>query len=54
MLLLFPVLSKAFNVAMLNPHLLGWVWGLSFAPTLIIQIYKAIKFRNEDKEDKTV
>ncbi|NLD10945.1 MAG: cation-translocating P-type ATPase, partial [Clostridiales bacterium] len=54
MLLLFPVLSKAFNVAMLNPHLLGWVWGLSFAPTLIIQIYKAIKFRKEDKEDKTV
>lgn len=50
LLLLFPFLSKAFNVAMLNPHLLIWVWGLSFAPTLIIQIYKAIRFRNEDKE----
>ena len=47
LLLLVPFLSKAFDVAMLNPHLLGWVWLLSFMPTLIIQIYKAIRFRNE-------
>jgi len=46
LLLLFPLLSKAFNIAMLNPHLLVWVWGLSFAPTFIIQVYKAIRFRN--------
>jgi ATPase, P-type (transporting), HAD superfamily, subfamily IC len=52
LLLLVPVLSKAFNVAMLDPQLLGWVWILSFMPTFIIQVYKAIKFRNEPKRSK--
>jgi Ca2+-transporting ATPase len=47
LLLLVPFLSKAFDVALLNPHLLGWVWLLAFMPTLIIQIYKAIRYRNE-------
>lgn len=52
LLLLVPFLSKAFNVGMLDPQLLGWVWLLSFMPTLIIQIIKAIIYRNEPSPRK--
>ena len=45
LLLLVKPLGHVFNIAPLNPHLLMWVWGLSLAPTLVIQVYKAIRYR---------
>ncbi|MDD6154963.1 MAG: cation-translocating P-type ATPase [Eubacteriales bacterium] len=45
-IIMMPFFSEAFGVAMLNRHLLIYVWILSFIPTLIIQIYKGIKYRN--------
>ena len=47
-LLLIPVCSRIFSISMLDPHLLIWVWVLSFLPTLIIQISKVIRERKED------
>lgn len=44
MLLLLPFFSRLFNVASLSATLLCIVWGLSFLPTLLIQIYKAIRY----------
>ena len=43
MLLLVPALAHLFNVSMLDPDLLMYVWGLAFLPTLIIQIVKIIR-----------
>lgn len=48
-ILLIPALHSAFGTSGLNPHLLGWVWLLAFLPTVIIQIYKAIRYRGEEK-----
>ncbi len=48
-ILLIPALHSAFGTSGLNPHLLGWVWLLAFLPTVIIQIYKAICYRGEEK-----
>lgn len=48
-LLLVPFFSKAFNIAPLDPHLLGFVWILSFLPTLVIQIIKAVKYREDGR-----
>lgn len=44
-LLLIPVFSHLFNVAMLPPNMLAWVWILAFSPTLVIQITRIIKER---------
>ena len=49
-ILLITPLHAAFGTSGLNPHLLGWVWLLAFLPTVIIQIYKMIRYRNEGKE----
>lgn len=43
MLLLVPLFSSLFNVSMLAPKMIGWVWVLAFAPTLIIQTYKYLR-----------
>jgi Ca2+-transporting ATPase len=48
-ILLIPALHSAFGTSGLNPHLLGWIWLLAFLPTVIIQIYKAIRYRGEEK-----
>jgi Ca2+-transporting ATPase len=48
-ILLIPALHSAFGTSGLNPHLLGWVWLLAFLPTVIIQIYKAIRYGGEEK-----
>ncbi len=43
LLLLVPTFSHLFNVAMLSPRLLTWIWILAFVPTLIIQIDKMVR-----------
>ncbi|MGI6211980.1 MAG: cation-translocating P-type ATPase [Anaerovoracaceae bacterium] len=47
MILLLPFFSSAFGVELLNKHLFVYVWLLSFLPTLVIQLYKGIKYRND-------
>ncbi len=51
-ILLMPFFSSAFGVSQLNPRLLLYVWILSFLPTLIIQIVKAIRYRKEPRKDR--
>ena len=41
-ILLLPVFGKAFGIAALTGAQIGWVCGLAFAPTLVIQIAKVI------------
>ena len=48
LLLLVPFLSHLFSITPLDPHLLGWVWLLAFLPTVVIQIIKTVKYRNEE------
>ena len=38
------IFSAAFGTSLLSVHLLGIMWLLSFLPTLIIQIYKAVRY----------
>lgn len=45
MLLLVPMFSSLFNVSMLAPGMIVWVWLLAFSPTLIIQIYRIVKYK---------
>lgn len=47
MLLLVPMFSSLFNVSMLAPGMVVWVWLLAFSPTLIIQIYRIVKYKNK-------
>ena len=47
-ILLMRFFSGAFGVSLLNPHLLLIVWILSFLPSLIIQIVKAIRYPKQD------
>ena len=35
--------AHVFGIAPLDPHLLLWMWLLSLAPTVVIQIYKALR-----------
>lgn len=46
LLLLAPAFSHLFNVAMLAPGRLAWIWILAFAPTLIVQVAKMIRERH--------
>ena len=41
-ILLLPVFGKAFGIAALTGTQIGWICGLAFAPTLVIQIVKVI------------
>jgi Ca2+-transporting ATPase len=41
-ILLMPIFGTAFGIAALTNTQLGWVAGLAFAPTLVIQIAKVI------------
>ena len=45
MLLLVPMFSSLFNISMLAPGMIVWVWLLAFSPTLIIQIYRIVKYK---------
>lgn len=47
MLLLVPMFSSLFNVSMLAPGMVVWVWLLAFSPTLIIQIYRIVKYKKQ-------
>lgn len=47
MLLLVPIFSSLFNVSMLAPGMVVWVWLLAFSPTLIIQIYRIVKYKKQ-------
>ena len=47
MLLLVPIFSSLFNVSMLAPGMIVWVWLLAFSPTLIIQIYRIVKYKKQ-------
>lgn len=47
MLLLVPMFSSLFNVSMLAPGMVVWVWFLAFSPTLIIQIYRIVKYKKQ-------
>ena len=42
-----PFFTKAFGVQNIEHHLIGIVWILSFIPTLIIQIWKAIAHKDK-------
>ena len=41
-ILLVPFFAKAFLIASLSGAQIGWICGLAFAPTLVIQIVKVI------------
>lgn len=47
MLLLVPIFSSLFNVSMLAPGMIVWVWLLAFSPTLIIQICRIVKYKKQ-------
>lgn len=47
MLLLVPMFSSLFNVSMLAPGMVVWIWLLAFSPTLIIQIYRIVKYKKQ-------
>jgi len=43
-IILLPIFSAAFGVSQIDAHLLGIVWLLAFIPTLLIQIFKAVRY----------
>ena len=48
-ILLMPIFGTAFGIAHLTGSQIGWVCGLAFAPTVIIQIVKVIMDQKEKK-----